>query len=105
MTMQLSQLPDQNQLGLPRHAARAIVLLQEAKGRAQPDLDLLTRTWGLSRAEARTAVSASEGGKLLDVASRLGLSTNTVKTQLQQVYPKTGCASRADLTRIMLSLQ
>ncbi|HEY1091196.1 MAG TPA: LuxR C-terminal-related transcriptional regulator, partial [Burkholderiaceae bacterium] len=98
--LQLSQLPGHSQFGLSVGAARVIAFITEGQGRSRVDPQLLASTWGLSRAEARTAVAMSEGGKLEDIAGRLGLSANTLKSQLKQVYQKTGCASRADLSRL-----
>lgn len=103
-TLQLSRLPVTSQFGLPAGAARVIAFITDGAERLQLDPALLTRTWGLSRAEARTALAMGSGGRLHDAATRLGLSANTLKSQLKQVYQKTGCSSRAELSRLMHSL-
>ena len=41
---------------------------------------------------------------LEEVATRLAVSVNTVKTHLKQVYAKTGAGGRADLVRLTLGL-
>jgi DNA-binding CsgD family transcriptional regulator len=66
--------------------------------------DMLSRTYGLTPAEARAAVAATGGGSIDEIAARLALSPNTVKTQLKQVYAKTGAGGRADLVRLILGL-
>ena len=64
--------------------------------------DLLSRTYGLTLAESRTAVAATGGGSVEEVAARCGVTVNTVKTQLKQVYAKTGANGRAELVRLIL---
>lgn len=66
--------------------------------------DLLSRTYGLTLSEGRTAVAATGGGSVEEVAARCGVTVNTVKTQLKQVYAKTGADGRAELVRLMLGL-
>jgi DNA-binding CsgD family transcriptional regulator len=61
------------------------------------------RLYSLSPAEARCAVSLGEG-TLGSAAADLEVSVDTAKSQLKQIYAKTGCHSRADLTRLLLSL-
>lgn len=66
---------------------------------------VLCRTYGLTPAEARTAIAATGGGSLEELAERLSLTINTVKSQLKQVYPKTGVGTRAELVRLLLGLR
>jgi DNA-binding CsgD family transcriptional regulator len=68
-----------------------------------PAPGVLERTFGLSRAEAKCAIALGEG-TVDQAAVRLGVSPHTVRTQLKQVYAKTACSSRSDLTRLLLSL-
>jgi len=66
--------------------------------------DFLARTFGLTPAEARTAIVATGAGSLEELAARLAVSVNTVKSQLKQVYAKTGVGGRAELVRLILGL-
>jgi len=50
------------------------------------------------------AVTLCSVGTIEDAAVELGVSANTVKSQLQQVYQKTGTDSRAKLAKLILSL-
>ena len=65
---------------------------------------ILSRTYGLTPAEARAAVVATRGGSVEEVAESLSLGINTVKSQLKQVYAKTGVRGRAELVRLVLGL-
>lgn len=64
----------------------------------------LSRTFGLTPAEARAAIAATGGGSLDELAGRLTVSVNTVKSHLKQVYAKTGVGGRAELVRLILGL-
>lgn len=66
--------------------------------------EVLGRTYGLTPAEARTALAATGSGSIEEIAERLGVSANTVKTQIKQVYTKTGASGRADLVRLIVGL-
>ena len=66
--------------------------------------EVLRQTYGLTSGEARAAVAATRGGSLEEIAESLSLSVNTVKSQLQQVYAKTGAKGRAELLRLVLGL-
>jgi DNA-binding CsgD family transcriptional regulator len=75
----------------PHHARRA-------------GLGLLRELYGLSKAEVRLVLAWSGGGSLVDAASALNLSRDTVRTQIKSVFRKTGCASQTALTRLVASL-
>ncbi len=45
-----------------------------------------------------------QGGSYLDVATALGISEETVRTQIRSVYAKTRTANKAGLTHLILSL-
>jgi DNA-binding CsgD family transcriptional regulator len=53
----------------------------------------------LTPAEARLAVGLAQGATFADLAVRFGVSENTLKTQLAQVFLKTETASQRDLMR------
>ncbi len=101
--LQLSRLPVASRFGTLHAASRMVVFITDERRPALADGDVLQRLYGLSPAEARCALALGEG-QLAQAAERLKLSIETVKTQLKQIYAKTGCQSRADLTRLMLSL-
>jgi DNA-binding CsgD family transcriptional regulator/PAS domain-containing protein len=102
--LQLSRLPENSRFGPLPAQARVIVFITDTEAGLAPKGETLSRLYELSPAEARTALALGDGARLAIAAARLGLSINTVKTQLKQIYAKTGCSSRADLARLMLSL-
>jgi DNA-binding CsgD family transcriptional regulator len=62
--------------------------------------ETLASTFDLTQAEGRVAALAASIDSVTSIATRLGLSNNTVKTHLKAVYQKSGARSRADLIRL-----
>jgi DNA-binding CsgD family transcriptional regulator len=94
----LSSHPELAASGLRTYA---VVLVND--GAARPAMlahDLRDR-YGLSGAEARLAVALAEGRRLDEIGASLGVSRNTLKTQLKAVYSKTGVRRQADLVRLV----
>ncbi|HEX4861266.1 MAG TPA: hypothetical protein VFV07_08520 [Rhizomicrobium sp.] len=57
--------------------------------------------FNFSRAEARLAVQLLEGRSLKEGAERLGVSINTVRSQLASLFAKTDTARQAELLRLL----
>lgn len=66
--------------------------------------ELLQKTHGLTPAEARVAIALLEGSSAREVANYLGVSFNTVRTQIKEIYAKLGVNSRANFIKLMLGL-
>ena len=92
------------------HAAEAAPLAPAAlagvPAEAIPRLDraLLANIFGLTAAEAGLAQELLSGDPLARVAGRLGVSENTIKTQLQSIYEKTGTHRQAQLVKLLMGL-
>lgn len=81
----------------------ATVILRDPGRRlrlAAPDLEKL---FDLSPAEARLAQLLADGLSMEEAALQLGVSRNTVRSQLQAVFAKTGTNRQGDLVRLLLS--
>jgi DNA-binding CsgD family transcriptional regulator len=59
--------------------------------------------YGLTEAEARTALAVTEAQGLRDLAERLGVRLSTVRTHLQHVFEKTGTHRQAELVRLLMA--
>jgi DNA-binding CsgD family transcriptional regulator len=71
---------------------------------APPADSLLKRGFGFTDAETRLARGLFQGESLAELAARLGISHNTVKSQMKSVFVKTGVSSRADLFALLRTL-
>ena len=65
----------------------------------------LVRRYGLTPAEARTALALLDGGGLSGMAERLSVRLSTVRTLLQRVFAKTGTHRQAELVRLITTRQ
>lgn len=68
-----------------------------ASGNFQDHLESLFREWELSPSERAVTLYAMKGFSNAEVAELRGTSASTVKTQLNAVYRKSGCANRQQL--------
>lgn len=94
------------QTTLQRGGASGVVILQSepAKGadRESALLDLLQFAYGLTQKEAETALGLLDGLSADAIATRLGVSVNTVRTHLKRVYDKTGVQTQTELVARLL---
>lgn len=102
--LHFSSLPQKNEFGLEADLPRAIVFIADPAEPMQFNRSLLRDTYELTAAEIRTAEHVVQGGTLKEVAKRIGVSENTVRTQLKQIYTKTGVDSRAKLIKLVFSV-
>ncbi len=79
----------------------AILFIADPQRTVEIDPRRLSRIYGLSRAEARVAALLAGGKRLDDVAATLGLTYETVRKHLKQIFAKTGTERQADLVRTL----
>jgi len=68
---------------------------------ADASSDALAKSFNLTPAEARVAALAARPMRVAEIATQLGVSENTTKTQLKSVYQKAGATSRAEFVRLL----
>jgi DNA-binding CsgD family transcriptional regulator/PAS domain-containing protein len=89
---------------LPRpHRRTAILVIRDPASKASWPAPALARLFGLSAAEAVLASELARGASLEEAATTLGVSRNTVRTQLQNIFLKTGINRQSELIRALLS--
>lgn len=81
------------------HAPRAIVYLRPTGLDQAPSLQRLGVLFGLSRREAMLAGLLVRGLTVAEAARDLGISEQTARTYLRQVFEKTGITRQAELIR------
>jgi DNA-binding CsgD family transcriptional regulator len=100
----------EDEAGVPLHCW---VLLEDNRALVSfDDAETLARrvagaqeVYGLSPAQVRLAHAIVEGYDLAAASGRLGVSVNTLRTQLQRIFDKTGVRSQAALIRKLLSAE
>lgn len=96
-------VPLRTNLGFGLPAPAALILINDGRRRAAARAADLVPVYGLTRAEARLLRGLLDGAPLGEYAARAGISLNTAKTLLKQVFAKTGHNRQADLIRAVLS--
>ena len=83
---------------------RAIVFVTDPAERVRPLPETLQQRYELTPAECRLAMLLADGRTLSQIAEMLGVSRNTLKSQLASTYSKTGTSRQSDLVRILLNV-
>jgi len=68
-----------------------------------PDMARLRAEFGLTKAEARLALRLAGGASLASAAEAFDVKLTTIRSQLQQVFAKTGTSRQAELVALLLS--
>jgi DNA-binding CsgD family transcriptional regulator len=80
-----------------------IVFVGDPEMRRPPPSTALATNYELTPAEARLLKAMLHGERISEYAGRIGISTNTVNTQLKQLFAKTGTNRQSDLMRLIFS--
>jgi DNA-binding CsgD family transcriptional regulator len=81
----------------------AIVFMSEPPGNVHIAEHHVARQYGLTRAETRLLRALVDGERLQHYADGAGITLNTAKTHLKQVFAKTGSKRQADLVRMFVA--
>ena len=102
--LQISRLWPAPSFGAEGQLPEVIAFLTDTNRPLTVAPESLCSLYGLTLAEAKVAVAATAPGSVAELAEALSLGSNTVKTQLKQVYAKTGVSGRAELMRLLMGL-
>ena len=81
-----------------------VFILHDPSGTQANGAQLLAQVYGLSRAEERLVAKWAESGSLHGAARELKVSIDTVRTQIKNIFAKTGCSGQTDLARLLCQL-
>jgi DNA-binding CsgD family transcriptional regulator len=97
-------------LSVPSHnndpgtgASSSILFLADPTVEAELDLRPITRLYGLTRAETRLLQALVGGERVGTYAKQAGITLNTAKGYLKQLFSKTQIRRQSDLLRLVLS--
>ncbi len=83
-------------------AGKVALFITDPELEATPPNGWLRQLYGLTRAEARIAVSLANGLSLTETADRLSVTRNTVRTHLQRAMSKTDTRRQGELIGLVL---
>jgi len=87
-----------------RNRVGAIVFAGDPSKGGRPTNDTLRTLFGLTPAECRLAMLLSDGHSITAITEMIGVSRNTVKSQLSSIYGKTGTSRQAQLVWLLLQM-
>jgi DNA-binding CsgD family transcriptional regulator len=80
----------------------SILFLSELRATLEMDLRPVARLYKLTRAETRLLYAILRGDRISTYANQAGITLNTAKTHLKQLFSKTEARRQADLVRLVL---
>ncbi len=81
----------------------AAVFIRDLEIRQTVPPEVVAKLFGLTFAEARVVVELVKGKRPQEVADDLGVSLNTVRNQLKQIFSKTNTGRQSELISLVLS--
>jgi DNA-binding CsgD family transcriptional regulator/PAS domain-containing protein len=82
----------------------AVIFVSDPSQKVRPPDVILRVLFGLTPAESRLALLLCDGHTPRQIADLIGVSTNTLKTQLTSIYRKTGTSRQSQLVRLLGSV-
>ncbi len=83
----------------------AVIYLSDPSAKTQVSPEALQKRYSLTKAEALVAISIANGLPIKQIARIKQVSLSTVKSQVKQIFQKTGVGRQSELVRLVLSNQ
>jgi DNA-binding CsgD family transcriptional regulator len=80
----------------------AVMVVRDLEEGRRPVDSVLGGLFGMTPSEVRVAVGIVQGDTPQEIAVRLGLSVETVRSHLKRVFYKSSTRNQADLVRLVL---
>jgi DNA-binding CsgD family transcriptional regulator len=81
----------------------AVVFVIDGSQRRRPAQDILRALFGLTPAECRVALLLGDGHAPRKIANMVGVTDNTVRSQIKSIFSKTGAKRQGELIRLLLN--
>jgi DNA-binding CsgD family transcriptional regulator len=94
LALHVMPLPDQT-------SSMALLLILDPEMVAKPNVAVLQKMFGLTRAEAKLAIEVSRGRTLIDIAHSNGTTVATARSQLAAVFAKTQTQRQPELVALL----
>jgi DNA-binding CsgD family transcriptional regulator len=85
------------------HDAVAVLYVSDVEGQTLQRSDPLRKLYGLTQAEVELVELLCNGLSLEDAASQRNVTMNTARSQLKQIFFKTGTSRQSELLRLVLT--
>lgn len=85
------------------HDAVAVIFVSDLEASSVPRGDVLHSLYGLTHAEAELVELLCDGYSLEEAAEYRGVTMNTARSQLKQIFAKTNTSRQSELVRLVLA--
>jgi DNA-binding CsgD family transcriptional regulator len=85
------------------HDALAVVYITDVEGKLLQRSEPLRKLYALTQAEVELVELLCDGWSLEEAASHRGVTMNTARSQLKQIFFKTGTSRQSELVRLVLA--
>ena len=101
--LQIQISPIRNSLVQTSQPIAAVAFVIDPLRRERPAQEVLRALYGLTPAECRVALLLGDGRAPRKIASMVGVSDSTVRSQIKSIFSKTGVKRQGELIRLLLS--
>lgn len=102
--LQCVAVPADSAWAAQNEAVRYVVFITDPSALQLPSEERMIALYALTGTQAKVALAFSSGGTYKQVARRLRVSEETVRSHVKEIYPKMRVNRQADLVRLVLSL-
>jgi DNA-binding CsgD family transcriptional regulator len=81
----------------------AVAFINDPVRPQRPAQQVLRALYGLTPAECRVALLLSDGHAPRKIANMVGVTDNTVRSQIKSIFAKTGVKRQVELIRLLLN--
>ena len=85
------------------HPITAVAFVDDPLRQHRPTREVLRLLYGLTPAECRVALLLGDGHAPRKIANMIGVTDNTVRSQIKSVFSKTGVRRQGELIRLLLN--
>lgn len=80
----------------------AVAFINDPLRTQRPEREILKAVYGLSPAECRVALLVSDGKSTREICNSVGVSENTIRSQIKSIFSKTGVNRQSELIRLLI---
>jgi DNA-binding CsgD family transcriptional regulator len=80
----------------------AVAFINDPFQTRRPTKEVLHMVYGLTPAECRVALLLSDGRAPQEIAKMVGVTQNTVRSQIKSIFSKTGDGRQGELIQLLL---
>ena len=101
--LQIQISPIRNSVIQTSQPIAAVAFVNDPLRQHRPSQEILRALYGLTPAECRVALLLGDGHAPRKIANMVGVTDNTVRSQIKSIFSKTGVRRQSELVRLLLN--